>query len=254
MSETEINLIKFKEMKSLKFLIISILCLGLSACSNAQFRNSIQGEGPVVTEERNASYFSGLNVSSGIDVSLKQGNNETITVEAEKNLLQYIKTEIRDNVLHVFVEPNINIRFNSTKKVYVTMKDIYSVKTSSAGDVTGLTPINTTNLKLTTSSAGDIKLEANATLIDVDISSAGNITLAGKSDILNADLSSAGDLEAYELKVKEADISVSSAGGARVYVADRLTARSSSAGDIYYTGNPEFVDAHSSSAGGIHPR
>jgi hypothetical protein len=241
-------------MKSLKLLIISIICMALSACSNAQFRNSIQGEGPVVTEERNTSYFSGLNVRSGIDVSLKQGDKETITVEAEGNILQYIKTEIRDNVLHIYIEPNINIRFNGTKKVYVTMKDINSVKTTSAGDVTGLTPVNTINLKLNTSSAGDIKLEVNATLIEIDISSAGNITLSGKADILNADLSSAGDLEAYELKVKEADISVSSAGGARVDVADKLIARSSSAGDIYYSGNPEFVDAHSSSAGGIHPR
>jgi hypothetical protein len=241
-------------MKSLKFLFICMFCLILSSCTNAQFRNSVQGEGPVVSKERNASYFSGITVSSGIDVLLKQDNKEAITVEAEDNLHQYIKTEVRDNILHVFIEPNFNIRFNGTKRVYVTMKDINSVKTSSAGDVTGQTPINTNNLKLSTSSAGDIKLEANASVIDIDISSAGNITLSGKADILNADLSSAGDLEAYEMKVKEADISVSSAGGARVYVTKRLTARSSSAGDIYYAGDPEYVDAHSSSAGGIHKR
>jgi hypothetical protein len=241
-------------MKSLKLTIVAVFCLAITACTNAQLRNSVQGEGPVVTRERSATYFSGLTVSSGIDVFLSQGNKESIEVEAEENLQQYIKTEVRDNTLHVFIEPNINIRFNGTKKVYVTMKDINSVKTSSAGDVAGTTPINTNNLKLTTSSAGDIKLDVTATVIEIDISSAGNVTITGKADILNADLSSAGDLDAYELKVKEADVSVSSAGGARVNVTDRLTARSSSAGDIYYTGDPEFVDAHSSSAGGVHKR
>ena len=241
-------------MKSLRLIIVAVLSLAITSCTNAQFRNSVQGVGPVVKTERTAPSFSGLNVSSGIDVFLSQGNQESIEVEAEENLQQYIKTEVRDNILHVFIEPNISIRFNGTKKVYVTMKDIYSVKTSSAGDVAGTTPINTTNLKLATSSAGDIKLDVNATEIEIDISSAGNVTVTGNADILNADLSSAGDLEAYELKVKEADISVSSAGGARVYVTDRLTARSSSAGDIYYTGDPKFVDAHSSSAGGVHKR
>jgi len=69
---------------------------------------------------------------------------------------------------------------------------------------------------------------------------------------MEADLSSAGDLNAYNLKVREAEVSASSAGDADIYVTEKLTARSSSAGDINYKGNPEYVDAHSSSAGGVH--
>ncbi len=69
---------------------------------------------------------------------------------------------------------------------------------------------------------------------------------------MEADLSSAGDLNAYDLKVREADVSVSSAGGADIFVTEKLIARASSAGDINYKGDPKNVDAHSSSAGGIH--
>jgi hypothetical protein len=97
-------------------------------------------------------------------------------------------------------------------------------------------------------------LEVNAKNIDIDISSSGDITLKGETDMLRADLSSAGDLNAYELRSKEADISVSSAGDADVYVTDRITARASSAGDVNYKGDPKYVDSHSSSAGGIHKR
>lgn len=241
-------------MKSLKLIFVAVLFLAVGACTNAQFRNTVRGDGNVVTKERNTSYFSGLTVSTGIDVNLKQGDTESIVVEADENLHEYIITEVRDNVLHIYIKPNFNLSYVGTKRVNVTMKDIYSVKTSSAGDVTGLTPIKASNLKLTTSSAGDIRLDVTASVIDLNISSAGNITLTGTADILNADLSSAGDLEAYDLKVKEADINVSSAGGARVNVSNRLLARSSSAGDIYYMGDPEFVDANSSSAGGVHKR
>jgi hypothetical protein len=80
------------------------------------------------------------------------------------------------------------------------------------------------------------------------------MTLTGETDLLRADLSSAGDLNAYDLKSREADVSVSSAGDADINVSERITARASSAGDINYKGDPKYVDVHSSSAGGIHKR
>ncbi len=138
------------------------------------------------------------------------------------------------------------------KRVYVTMKEINSLRTTSAGDIIGETPVKTTNLKLSASSAGDIKVEVYAERIDADISSSGDMTLSGKADRLNVSLSSAGDLNAYELEVREADVSASSAGDADINVSEKLTARASSAGDINYRGNPKYIDAHSSSAGGVH--
>jgi hypothetical protein len=238
-------------MKSLKSLAI-ILILGLTACVQGQGWRTVTGHGNVVTKERNVDSFTGLKVSSGIDVYLKQGNDEKVTVEADENLHEYILTEVRNGVLNVYSE--YNIRNADKKRVYVTMKDIKSIRTTSAGDVIGEGPITGDRLELSASSAGDIKLEVKATNISVDISSSGDITLTGETEMLRADLSSAGDLNAYELKSKEADISVSSAGDADVNVSERMTARASSAGDINYRGDPRNVDAHSSSAGGIHKR
>jgi hypothetical protein len=138
------------------------------------------------------------------------------------------------------------------KRVYVTMKNITSLGTSSAGDIIGETPVKGSDIDISVSSAGNIKLEIFARVLEVSISSSGDVSLSGEAESLNADLSSAGDLDAYNLKVKDADISVSSAGDARVYVTEKLKARASSAGDISYQGDPKNVDAHSSSAGGIH--
>jgi hypothetical protein len=239
-------------MKSLRSLTVAIIILAVSSCVNGQFWKSVAGHGHVVSKERKTESFSGLKVSSGIDVYLKQGDNVTVTVEADENLHEYILTEVRGGVLNVYTE--YNIRDAERKRVYVTMKEINSVKTSSAGDVIGETPINTDRLELTASSAGDIKLETHAKNIDVDISSSGDISLSGETDMLKADLSSAGDLKAYDLKAREADVSVSSAGDADINVSERISARASSAGDINYKGDPKYVDAHSSSAGGIHRR
>jgi len=239
-------------MKSLRSLTVAIIILAVTSCVNGQFWKSVTGHGHVVSKERKTDSFTGIKVSSGIDVYLKQGDNVTVTVEADENLHEYILTEVRGGVLNVYTE--YNIRDAERKRVYVTMKEINSVKTTSAGDVIGETPISTDRLELTASSAGDIKLETHAKNIDIDISSSGDISLSGETDMLKADLSSAGDLKAYDLKAREADVSVSSAGDADINVSERISARASSAGDINYKGDPKYVDAHSSSAGGIHRR
>jgi uncharacterized protein YxeA len=239
-------------MKSVRFLIAAIVVLSISACTNAQFRNTVHGNGNVVKKERKTEDFTGVKVSTGIDVYLKQGNNMSVTVEADENLHEYIITEVRDGILNIYTDANI--RDAERKRVYITMKDVNSVRTTSAGDVIGETPVKTDRLELSASSAGDIKLEITANEIKINISSSGNMTLTGEADILKADLSSAGDLNAFNLKVREADISASSAGDADINVTEKITARASSAGDINYMGNPKYIDSHSSSAGGIHKR
>ena len=239
-------------MQNLRFLLIAITVIGISCSVGGQSRKTIHGNNKVVKADRDAPSFNGLQVSSGIDVYLKQGNNEAITVEADENLHEYIITEVKGGVLHVYTEANI--RDAEMTRVYVTMKDVTSVKTSSAGDVVGETPIKSDRLELSASSAGDINLEVYAKEIEADISSSGDMTLTGETEKLEADLSSAGDLNAYDLKAREANISVSSAGDADINVSEKITARASSAGDINYKGDPKYVDVKTSSAGGIHKK
>ena len=116
---------------------------------------------------------------------LRQTGGESIAVEADENLHEYIITEIKDGILHVYTDANI--REAEMKRVYVTMKEINSLITSSAGDVIGETPVKTDKLELSASSAGDIKLEVYAKEIEANISSSGDITLTGEADMLDAD-------------------------------------------------------------------
>jgi hypothetical protein len=249
-----IEILITKNMRNLKFFTAIFLCLAITACVDGQFRKTVYGNRNVVKKERTAGSFTSAKVSTGIDLYLTQGDKMSITVEADENIHDYIITEIKGDVLYIRQDNDVNIREAERKRVYVTMKEIKSLSTSSAGDIVGETPIKTDNLELSASSAGDIKLEVYTKTIRLDGSSSGDITLNGETDMLEADLSSAGDLNAYSLKTKEADISVSSAGDADIFVTEKLTARASSAGDINYKGDPKYIDAHSSSAGGIHKK
>ena len=238
-------------MKTLKLLSL-ILIVSITSCTYAQYKPKVTGSGNVVTKDRKAEYFNSIKVSSGIDVYITQGSTESIKLEADDNLHEYIMTEVIGGTLKIYTEANI--RKAKAKIVYVTIKDVESLSVSSAGDIVGKNTIKTDELDLSASSAGDIKLSIDVKSLRCNISSAGDITLEGTADELEADLSSAGDLKAYELTTKIADVSTSSAGDAKITVTEKLTARTSSAGDIHYQGNPPEVDGRSSSAGGIHKR
>jgi hypothetical protein len=165
---------------------------------------------------------------------------------------EWIRTEVNGTVLNIFTDKSI--RFAKTKKVYVTCKTLNSIGISSAGDVTGQTPFKTDHLSIDMSSAGDLRFEVYASEVDINLSSAGDANLKGKTDLLKADLTSAGDLNAYDLEATKGDVTVSSAGSARVYITDEARFRSSSAGSINYKGNPRISEISTSSAGSVNKR
>jgi hypothetical protein len=239
-------------MKTIKSFLLITLIIFLAAGCIVNIQDSITGDGKVVSQTRVVPEFSGIKVGSGIDVFLTQGETQSVSVEADENLQEWIRTEVNGTVLHIYTDKNI--RLAKTKKVNIICKTIDKIDVSSAGDVTGLTQFKTDNLDINMSSAGDLKFEVEAKEITLSISSAGNVNLKGKTDTLKADLSSAGDLNAFDLEAKVGDISVSSAGSARVFVTDEASFRSSSAGDIDYKGEPRVKEIHTSSAGSVNKK
>jgi hypothetical protein len=173
-------------------------------------------------------------------------------VEADENLLDYIKTEVVDGKLKIYSDKNI--RSAKEKKVYIEYKKLNSIDISSAGDVEGNNTLVTDVLDIEMSSAGDLTLALEADNLEISISSAGDATLSGKVNSIKADLSSAGDLKAYELEAKIGDISVSSAGSAGVFITEEASFKCSSAGSINYKGEPRLKNVSTSSAGSVNKK
>ena len=238
-------------MKTSIGIILAIFILGTSSCYFDSME-STYGNGDVVSEERMIEDFTGLKVSSGIDVIMKQGDNISLLLEADENLHDAIKTEVIDNTLKIYTTKNI--RKAKSKIVYLVYKDLNAIKVSSAGDVRGENTLRTEQINIDLSSAGDLNLKLEADEVNCDISSSGDVRLSGNTNLLDADLSSAGDLHAFELIAKECRVSCSSAGDARVHASEKLVLRSSSAGSIYYKGGAKDVSARTSSAGSISKR
>jgi hypothetical protein len=239
-------------MKPIKPIVILLLSAFLIQSCVVNFQDSISGNGNVIRQSREVTEFTGIKVSTGIDVLLTQGQTLGVEVEADENLQEWIRTEVKGSVLHIYSDKNI--RMAKAKKVFVTCNVLDRIEISSAGDINSVNKFNTDKLAIEMSSAGDLHFELEANEISISISSAGNAYLKGRTDVLKADLSSAGDLNAFDLEAKTGDISVSSAGSARVFITEEASFYSSSAGNIAYKGEPRIKGIHTSSAGSVNKK
>jgi hypothetical protein len=237
-------------MKKNAILLMAVMVLGSTSCVIDGWDNHITGNGTVVKETRDLTGFSGVHLSSGIDVLLSEGDDFEVVVEADENLLEVIKTEVKGNILEVGTD-RVSIRQAKAKRVHVTLPELKALKISSAGDCDGQTLFHCEDLRLEVSSAGDLLLEVEAGRIDLNISSSGDVKLAGRAGELDASLSSAGDLNAYDLVAEVVKVDVSSAGDAKVNATREISMSASSAGDIYYMGDAEVIRSSKSSAGDI---
>lgn len=235
-------------MKTLRFISIPLLFVIVNGC-DWNVPCSISGNGNVVTEERYVSGFSELSVSSGIDVYIAPGEEGTLKVVADENILEVLKTEVMGNNLKIYFSESVC--GTKSSKVYVRYSGLSSITVSSAGNVKGEGILITDELKIELSSAGNLKLNAEAERIFVDISSSGKAYLSGRTGYLEAGISSAGKLNAFELEAETGDVAASSAGDAKVFITGEASFESSSAGNIIYRGEPEIMKKSSSSAGSI---
>lgn len=233
-----------------KFIVVSLVALLFSSCRHMGNLNSIQGNGDITTENRNAdSDFKSIEVSYGIDVVVEQSNNKSITVEADSNLQNHIKTEIRNGVLII----NSNQSYNSSKtpKVTVKMPIIEGLQASNGSNIESANTLKGENITLNASSAAEINVNIEADNISLDSSSGSEITASGKALKLETSASSGSDINADNLLANDIDADVSSGATTNVHPIVSLKAEASSGGDINYNTSPKSIQKKLSSGGSI---
>jgi hypothetical protein len=205
------------------------------------------GSGNVITEERAVSDFDSVSVSTGINLFIEQGDDESLTIEAEDNVIPRILTDVRNGKLEIRFRAatfgGLNLR--KPVNVYVTAVDIDGIEISSGADVeTEELKTDKLSLNLSSGSSADIIIDVEE--LEVDLSSGSNLKAEGKATDQEVDLSSGVSYDAEDLESKTARLDVSSGSDAKVWVTEKLDVSISSGGSVRYKGSPEIVSDISS--------
>jgi hypothetical protein len=206
------------------------------------FSGAVSGSGTIKSETRKVDDFNAISIRYPGEIIVKQGEQASVTVEAEDNLLPQLTTKISGGALIIENgEDSYSKRVRPTKdvKITITVTDLNEINFSSAGtlQVDGL---KTDDFELKLSGAGDTTVkDLDAKSLNVNLSGAGKITIAGKADDVTVSISGLGDFNGENLQSLTADAQISGAGTATLRVKDDLTAKISGAGTVNYYGSPK---------------
>ena len=236
-------------------LLLFCLMFGLNAQQNYSSgwgnREKVRGNGDVTTEERDVRSFDGIQVCCSLQVELRQGSSQSVRVEAESNLLPYIKTNVVGGRLEVGFKDKVNIKSNEKIIVYVTVPEIEYIGASSSSKVVSKTAFTGDELELDASSAAFIDFEFSGDRVRADASSGSKIELSGRGTRIKAGASSGAKVRAGDFAAATGNADASSGGGVTVNVSEELDANASSGGGVRYHGSPSSVDANRSSGGSV---
>lgn len=234
-------------LSSVLAVFLALLIISSSGC-NDFCMDGEKDTGNVIKQERPISSFNSIRVSSAFEVILSQGDYEKVVVEANENLMDNIKTEVKGSKL--IVSSRGCLKNHKTIKIYITFKNINSLYVSGAVEICGEGKLNFDVLDMDFSGASEIEMDITANKLSGDFSGASEISLSGKVNDVKLELSGASELKALELEIQNFDIEISGAAEAKVYIKQKLNVDISGAAEVRYLGDP-VVTKEISGAGSV---
>lgn len=212
----------------------------------------ISGSGRIVTVKRDLQGFSGLNVSSGITLYVRQGDKFSVEVESNQSVIPYLETKVDRGVLYIRIKAHTVVKKAKTLNAYVTLPRITELTASGNAQIELDNKIKGERIygSITVNSLlrGHIdcdKLELRGTgssLIEIE----GSV-----SSLMKLRLSSGTEFDCYDLKVKDLNIEASSDCVARITVSGDMRVNVGSGAKFLYKGPGKIVQKKIAESGTV---
>lgn len=201
----------------------------------------VPGSGKMKRETRPLPSFDALEIQYPVEALIRQGDSESITIEAEDNLLPQLRAEVKNGKLifgNAERDWSKRVRPSLPVKIIVTVKELRAIDFDSAGTLR-IESLQTDSLRLALNGAGDVKIDGlKADSLECEINGAGGIEAAGATRRAEIRIDGFGDFKGKNLKTADADVTVNGAGGVEISVTESLNAELNGAGSVGYYGSP----------------
>lgn len=184
------------------------------------------------------------------EVIITQGEEETLTIEADEEILPKIMTTVKEETLFLAIGMDWMEKLSSvltsliSQKLtfYVTLKEIRGLEIFGAWSLKAAS-IVTDQLDLGLRGAGSIHIHSISTQsLEVELPGAGSIEVDGKVVNQMVDISGAGSYRASKLESKTARVTVKGLGSARIWATDLLDVDLRGLGSVEYYGSPKVKE------------
>lgn len=201
----------------------------------------------MATEARDVTNFDRIVMRGYGDLRITQGEQESLSIEADEEILAHIKTEVQAGELRIDVVDDWAERiFKIFSQGLDSQQIVYnlSIKRLASLKITGAARARSQRLQsseLAIEIGGAVELEIGtleASSLQIRLPGAGRIKIAGKVTQQEVSLSGAGVYQAKALESQTAHVRLDGAGKATLWATGDLEASINGLGTVEYYGSP----------------
>jgi hypothetical protein len=206
-------------------------------------------------EKRAVSGFHGIEVSTGIELTLTEGNTEELAVSAATSQFRdKIITKVENGILKIYYESktkSINKKGESKNlKAYVSYKKLDLLLGSTGAEVKIHGILKSASLNMEASTGGLINGEVDITSLKISQNTGSKITLTGIVDKLDINGRTGSKFNGEDMNTATCNVSVSTGAIVSVKANNELQVTAHTGGRVKYKGNPS-LKAIKKNTGGI---
>ncbi|MDR2736965.1 MAG: DUF2807 domain-containing protein [Gracilibacteraceae bacterium] len=235
---------KMKRMLSWALCAVFIV-VSFSGCVTVSLSpggGGIVGEGPLESYTFPVGEIAEINVELLCDIRYYAVPADTVMLEIQANLREYIVVEESGGVLTVRATRNIPWGWSDGRIPVLTVSTpvLEGLSLRGAGDFTAYDTITADSFTLNLGGAATGKANLNVGKLAVNMSGAGDFELSGKADIAELNMSGAGNLDALPLQTRTTAVDLAGVGMVRVSCSESLRISAGGLGAVEYKGAPSL--------------
>jgi len=228
-----------------------IIYLGISSFNGFPF-STIKGSGTLSKETRDLAVFHGIDAGGAFHITVKQGEPQSVIIEADDNIIPVITTKVKSGILHISTNESIN---NSTKlNVTIVVANLDMLDLSGACKLKSTEAISSNEMEIDCSGASEIIIGLKCKKLEIDFSGASTGIFLGKTSTLEIESSGASKIDCYKMIANV--VSVDASGASNIsFSADKIIKiDASGASSINYKSNGATLEIETSGAASTHKK
>lgn len=212
----------------------------LSLAAAPALAETARGNGVMKTETRQVTGFTGVGLSVPGKLEVKLGPTESVTIEADENLLALIETTVKGGELEIRpIRRNLNFDAKAIR-IVVQAKSIDSLSIGGSGSISA-EQLRGGKMKLDIGGSGSIDVKRlDAERLEIAIGGSGDIKAAGAVKSVAVSIGGSGDVTAQNLVADNADVTIAGSGDTSIAVRTKLDVTIVGAGAVSYWGDPQL--------------
>lgn len=224
-----------------QLLALLVFVFALSACSST-LPDTVTGSGKTITQTFDVRDFDQIRLGTSGVMYIEQGDDFSLTVEADDNILPIMKVEVEQGVLTIRTSPEVSALQFETLIYRVTLPELSVIDLSGSADIR-VEDFTADSLNININGSGDVTfVNLEAASLSVRLSGSGWMDVAGETQALTVTVSGSGDLLAEKLKASAVEVAVNGSGDVTVWAVDSLNVSISGSGNVNYLGSPKLTE------------